>query len=81
MLGAAMQAPFASLALVLELTHNGFRIMVPMLAATVTATIVARYIDGYSIYSARLPPLRGGPPRRVRPPEGPVAEGEGLDTA
>jgi CIC family chloride channel protein len=81
MLGAAMQAPLASLALVLELTHGGFRIMVPALAATVTATIVARYIDGYSIYSARLPPRRGGPPRRASPPGGPVAESEGLDTA
>jgi hypothetical protein len=29
--------------------------MVPMMAATVTATAVARYVDGYSIYSARLP--------------------------
>jgi len=56
LLGAAMQAPLASLALVLELTHSGFQIMVPMLAATVTATIVSRYIDGYSIYSARLRP-------------------------
>jgi hypothetical protein len=28
--------------------------MVPLIAATVTATAVARYIDGYSIYSARL---------------------------
>jgi hypothetical protein len=26
-----------------------------MVAATVTATAVAFYIDGYSIYSARLP--------------------------
>src|SRR6202000_2584874 len=68
MLGAAMQAPLASLALVLELTHSGFEMMVPMLAATVTATIVSRYIDGYSIYSARLAPHRGGPVRRARPP-------------
>ncbi len=67
LLGAAMQAPLASLALVLELTHSGFGIMVPMLAATVAATIVARYIDGYSIYSARLPPRKGGPPRRGHP--------------
>jgi hypothetical protein len=28
--------------------------MIPMLAATVTATTVARYVDGYSIYTARL---------------------------
>jgi chloride channel protein, CIC family len=55
MIGAGMQAPLAALALVLELTHSGFSLMVPMVAATVTATAVARYIDGYSIYSARLP--------------------------
>ena len=54
MLGAAMQAPLAGLALILELTHGGFAIMIPMVAATVTATVVARQIDGYSIYSARL---------------------------
>jgi H+/Cl- antiporter ClcA len=53
MLGAAMQAPLAGLALTLELTHGGFAIMIPMIA-TVTATAVARYVDGYSIYSARL---------------------------
>lgn len=55
MIGAAMQAPLAGLALVLELTHSGFALLVPMMAATVSATYVARYIDGYSIYSARLP--------------------------
>ena len=54
MLGASMQAPLAALALVLELTHSGFAIMIPMVLATVTATAVARHIDGYSIYSARL---------------------------
>ena len=65
MLGAAMQAPLAGLVLTLELTHNSFGIMIPMIAATVIATAVARYIDGYSIYSARLHahPARGpGPP-------------------
>lgn len=54
MLGAAMQAPLAGLALILELTGGGFAIMIPMVAATVAATAVARYVDGYSIYSARL---------------------------
>jgi H+/Cl- antiporter ClcA len=73
MLGAAMQAPLASLALVL-----GFQIMVPMLAATVIATAVARYIDGYSIYSARLPPQRGGPPRRPGAVSG-IASSAGTD--
>jgi H+/Cl- antiporter ClcA len=82
LLGAAMQAPLASLALVLELTHSGFQIMVPMVAATVTATIVSRYIDGYSMYSARLPPQRGGPSRRARPPgrPEPQTDTDGLDT-
>lgn len=55
MIGAAMQAPISGLALVLELTHSGFGIMVPMIAATMIATLAARWIDGYSIYSARLP--------------------------
>lgn len=66
MIGAAMQAPLAGLALVLELTHSGFGLMVPMMAATVTATAVAFYVDGYSIYSARLPSRRpdGGPAGR-----------------
>ena len=59
MLGAAMQAPLAGLALIMELTHGGFGIMIPLILATVTATAVARHIDGYSIYSARL---------RARPP-------------
>jgi H+/Cl- antiporter ClcA len=60
MLGAAMQAPLAGLALIMELTHGGFAIMIPLVLATVTATVVARHIDGYSIYSARL---RAHPPR------------------
>src|SRR5579875_237534 len=60
MIGAGMQAPLASLALVLELTHSGFQLMVPMIAATVIATVIARHIDGYSIYSARLAARPGG---------------------
>lgn len=54
MIGGSMQAPLTALALVLELTHSGFQIMVPMMAATVTATAVARHIDGYSIYSTAV---------------------------
>ncbi|MDP9092954.1 MAG: chloride channel protein [Actinomycetota bacterium] len=54
-IGAAMQAPLTALALVLEFTHTGFDLMIPMLLATATATAITRYIDGYSIYSARLP--------------------------
>jgi len=55
MTGAAMQAPLAALVLVLELTHTGFDLMVPMVLATAAATAVTRHLDGYSIYSARLP--------------------------
>ncbi len=55
MIGSGMQAPLAALALVLELTHSGFSLMVPMMAATVVATFVSRHLDGYSIYTARLP--------------------------
>jgi CIC family chloride channel protein len=32
----------------------GASMQAPLTAATVTATAVARHIDGYSIYSARL---------------------------
>ncbi|HLI43027.1 MAG TPA: chloride channel protein [Acidimicrobiales bacterium] len=56
MIGASMQAPFSGVVLVLELTHTGFAFAVPMLAATVGATLVTRHLDGYSIYSARLGP-------------------------
>lgn len=66
MIGAGMQAPLAGLALVLELTHTGFALMVPMIVATTLATGVARWIDGYSIYSVRLAPLRADSP----PPAG-----------
>ena len=55
MIGAAMQAPLAGLVIVFELTQNGFHLMVPMVVATVIATTLVRQVDGYSIYSARLP--------------------------
>lgn len=54
LIGAGMQAPLAGLAMVLELTHSGFALMVPSVVATFLATAVARWVDGYSIYSARL---------------------------
>ena len=49
-----MQAPLSALALMLELTHVGFGLIVPMVVAVVLAMAVARRMDGYSIYSARL---------------------------
>lgn len=55
MIGASMQAPLAGLVLVMEMTHGGINLMVPMMAATAVATFLVRHVDGYSIYSARLP--------------------------
>jgi chloride channel protein, CIC family len=55
MIGAAMQTPLAALVLVIELTHTADTLIVPMVIATMLATAVARYLDGYSIYSSRLP--------------------------
>lgn len=63
MIGASMQAPLVGLVLVLEMTHTGFELMAPMIVATAIATMIVRYIDGYSMYSARLPrhePAEGG---------------------
>jgi CIC family chloride channel protein len=54
MLGAAMQAPLTGLAVMLELMQGGFGLMIPMVLATTVATVVARKVDGYSIYTARL---------------------------
>lgn len=55
MIGASMQAPLAGMVLTLELTQGGFALMLPMLCATALATYLVRHIDGYSIYSSRLP--------------------------
>ncbi len=55
MIGATMQAPLAGLVLVMELTHSGFSLVIPMVTATLIATFIGRQIDGYSMYSARLP--------------------------
>jgi CIC family chloride channel protein len=65
MIGAGIQAPLAALALVLELTHSTFSLMVPMMAATAIATAVCRLIDGYSIYTARLPAAQERPHDRA----------------
>lgn len=55
MLGAGTQAPVSALVLVVELTRSADSVIVPMIVATAIATMVSRRIDGYSIYSARLP--------------------------
>lgn len=55
MVGASMQAPLCGLVLVMELVHGGYNLVVPMVIATTIATLLVRRIDGYSIYTARLP--------------------------
>jgi H+/Cl- antiporter ClcA len=72
LLAAGTQAPLSSLVLIVELTHTADTLIVPIVAAAAGATLVARYIDGYSIYSARLPrsggratPLLTGTPRNA----------------
>ncbi len=54
MLGAGMQVPLTALVLIVELTHTGFTLTVPLIIATGLATVVARQVDGYSIYTGRL---------------------------
>jgi len=56
MLAAALQAPLAGIVLTLELTQTTFGLAVPIVIAAGLATVVARYLDGYSIYTSRLPP-------------------------
>jgi chloride channel protein, CIC family len=58
MLGAGMQAPLTALVMVIELTGSGLGLALPLVIATASATLVARRVDGYSIYSARLPARR-----------------------
>jgi chloride channel protein, CIC family len=53
-LGASMQGPLAAVVLILELTHQADALMVPILLATVEATVLARLLRTPSIYSARL---------------------------
>jgi len=55
MIGASMQAPLAGLVIVMELTRTGYALALPLMMATVIATALSRRVDGYSVYSARLP--------------------------
>lgn len=61
-LAAAMQAPISSVVFILELTHRGTTLMVPLLIAVVGAMLVARALDDRSIYTA---PLRRDDLRRA----------------
>lgn len=70
MIGASMQAPLSGLVLIMELIHGGFNLALPMVVATAIATMLVRQIDGYSIYSARLPRRAGVLPASDAAPAG-----------
>jgi chloride channel protein, CIC family len=53
-LAATTHGPISAVVLVLELTGLGRSVIVPLLAAVVTATVVARTLDPRSIYDARF---------------------------
>jgi H+/Cl- antiporter ClcA len=53
-LAATTHGPISSIVLVMELTARDRSFMLPLLAAVVTATIVARTLDPRSIYDARF---------------------------
>lgn len=53
-LGAATLGPLSSAAFLLELTRGADSLMVPLLVATVGATVTARTFEVRSIYSARV---------------------------
>jgi chloride channel protein, CIC family len=53
-LAASMQGPLAAVVLLLELTHHGDALLVPMLLAVVEATVLARVLGTPSIYSVRV---------------------------
>jgi H+/Cl- antiporter ClcA len=53
-LAAAMQGPLCATVLMLELTHSGGSLTVPLLLAVGEATVLARLLRSPSIYSARL---------------------------
>jgi chloride channel protein, CIC family len=53
-LAASMQGPLAAVVMMLELAHHSDALMVPLLLAVASATIVSRRLGAPSIYSARL---------------------------
>jgi len=53
-LAASLQGPLTAVVRLLELTHQGQALMVPILLAVTEATVLTRLIGAPSIYSARL---------------------------
>jgi H+/Cl- antiporter ClcA len=53
-LAATTQGPISAVVLMIELTGEGRTLIVPLLIAVATATLVSRSIEPRSIYDARL---------------------------
>lgn len=51
MLAGTMQSPLAAIALVVELTHSGIDLIVPMALAVTGALVVSRFLEPWSIYT------------------------------
>jgi CIC family chloride channel protein len=73
LLSGAMQSPIASVVLVIELTHSGLSLLVPIALAAAAATAVSRVLVPASLYTAagwwqadRDPVVRRGALRRGR---------------
>ena len=52
LLSAAMQSPIASIVLVVELTHSGMSLLVPIVLAAAGATVISRALVPASLYTA-----------------------------
>lgn len=61
-------APLTGLVLMVELTHSGLGLMVPIIVATFLVTAIARHID---VYSARLSGHDQAPGSARRPRDDP----------
>jgi CIC family chloride channel protein len=59
LLAGAMQGPLTAAALMVELVRQSEVLLVPLLIASVGATVVVRFLRGDSIYSARVVEHRG----------------------
>lgn len=68
MLAATTQGPISAVVLMIELTGRDRSMLVPLLFAVLTATLVARTIDRRSIYDARLSDQELTQRQRLRDP-------------
>ena len=85
LLSGAMQSPLASIVLVVELTHSGLALLVPIALAATGATVISRVLVPASLYTAASwwrdghavdirPTPRLEPARTARPDPSPKAD-------